>query len=194
VQQGAHGGLGQIGEVDPQHPIAAAQLDHCRRDCLPGAHGGQQEHQPGVQQLAQQPHRGHVQQRQVINQQYQSGRAGPLPDRAHRGVEDGHRVHFHCRPPHRHQMGERAQRHPGRRHRCGYPGDGVAPALRRQQALLGQPGLPNADRTADQEALAGAQRAYESIDLCTPAHQWPAARHMPPKRLIGHPPSLRVAG
>ena len=110
VEKGVHAGAVEVLEVDAAHARPLPQGVEPGRQRLPGAHGADEEHQIGVDQLAQEGGRRAVEELEVVDEQDQ-GTVGSLLEqhRADLG-HDGHQVGALVGDARRQEVGQRTER------------------------------------------------------------------------------------
>ena len=177
----------EVVEVDAAHPRPVPQRLEPRRHRLGCPHGGDEEDEIGVDELADQRRRRAVEQVEVVDEQHERAVAGLVEeDRAHRG-DHGDEIAPLVGDPGGQQVGQRAERHLTRSFGRRGPGDVASGVVGEGQALVGQAGLAHAGRSVDHEAVGPwvGERREEQLELVVPADERPLQREHGHRRRTG---------
>ena len=184
VHQRVDGGTVQVVEVDPPDPGLVPQRLQTPRHALGRTHGGDQEEQVGVDELAHQRGGGAVEEVQVVDEEHERSGAGLVLEHRADLRHHRHQVATLVAQPGRQEVGQRAERHLARTLRRRGPGHVAAGLVGEGQALVGQAGLADARRPVDDEAVGPrvGERVGEQLELLVAADEGPLQRGAGPRR------------
>ena len=167
-----------MGEIDAAHPRAVPQGVESLREGLAVADGGNEEHETGIDELAEHRRRSGVNEVGVVDEQHQRTalylRAQDVADLR----DDRDEVAALRGEAGWQERRQDAERNTARTLRRRGPGDGSALAVGDRQTLIGQARLSDARRAVDHEAVGAriAEGRREQVDLFVSTYQRPLQR------------------
>ena len=179
VQQRFDRGSIEVVEVDAPDAGALPQRVQPRRKCRLAADGGNQEHEIGIDELAHERGRRRVQELKVVDEEDEGTVPRLLQQHWSHLRHHRHEVAALVTDAGRQQVGKCAEGDRSGALGRGRPGHVAALPVGVRQALVRQPGLADAGRAMDHEAVSSriAQRGGEQFELLVPPHEGPLQRH-----------------